>query len=90
MGEDQRGAASLFDDLGHGEGFARAGDAEQDLMLLAIEDAAKELVDGGGLVATGAVVDAEVERHDLRIAAGKRSAPSMDRRQECLRHESYL
>jgi hypothetical protein len=33
--EDERGALDLLNDGGHGEGFAGAGDAEQDLVLFA-------------------------------------------------------
>ena len=33
--EDEGGAVDLLDDLGHGEGLAGAGDAEQDLVLFA-------------------------------------------------------
>ena len=65
----ERGTAGLFDQLGHGVGFAGAGDAEQDLVLFAIQEAAEELVDGGGLVAAGTVIDAQVEAHKIRIAA---------------------
>ncbi len=78
MGQHQGGAAGLFDDLGHGEGFAGAGDAEQDLVFFAVEDAAEKLIDGGGLIAAGSVIDAQVERHDFRIAG--------ERTQECVRH----
>jgi hypothetical protein len=31
--EDEGGAVQLFDDLGHGEGLAGAGDAEDDLVF---------------------------------------------------------
>jgi hypothetical protein len=31
--EDEGGAVQLFDDLGHGEGLAGAGDAEEDLVF---------------------------------------------------------
>ena len=40
VGEDERGAVGLLDDLGHGEGLAGAGDAEEDLVLLAGGEAA--------------------------------------------------
>src|SRR5690606_22375142 len=45
-GEDQGGALGLLDDLGHGEGLARAGDAEQDLVALALPRLGDELGDG--------------------------------------------
>ena len=44
-GEDQRRALGLLDDLRHGEGLARAGDAEQHLVALAVRDAVDELGD---------------------------------------------
>ena len=59
--EDQRGALGARDDLRGGEGLARAGDAEQDLVGLAVVDALDELGDGGGLVAGGVVVGGEAE-----------------------------
>ena len=54
--EDDRGAVELLDHLGHGEGLAGAGDAEEDLIAVAIAEAANELRDGFGLVAAGLVV----------------------------------
>ena len=61
--QDQRGTAGFFDDLGHGEGFAGAGDSEQDLVLFTVEDAAEELIDGRRLVAARAIVDRQMEAH---------------------------
>ena len=43
----------LFDDMRHGEGFARAGDAEEGLVGEAVLDAFGEGFDRGGLVAGG-------------------------------------
>ena len=63
-GEDQGGALGGLDDLGHGEGLARAGDAEQHLVALMGVDAGDEFGDGGGLVALGLEV-----RDDLEGAA---------------------
>ncbi len=63
MGHDQGGAVGRLDHLGGGEGLARSGDAEQDLMLLAIEDAAGEGLDGLRLVALGLVVAYQLEVH---------------------------
>ena len=56
MGEDEGGPVGLLDDLGHGEGLAGAGDAEEDLVFVAGGEAAHELGDGAGLVACGGVV----------------------------------
>ena len=49
--EDQGRALRLLDHLGHGEGLARAGDAEQHLGALGRVDALDEIADGGRLVA---------------------------------------
>ena len=49
------GRLQLLDDLGHGEGLAGAGDAEQDLVFLAGVEAGDEFGDGAGLVALGLV-----------------------------------
>ena len=43
MRQDQRRAVGLLDDLGHGEGLAGAGDAEQHLVLLARREALHQL-----------------------------------------------
>ena len=52
-GEDQGRALGRLDHLGHGEGLAGAGDAEQHLVALVLADARHQLGDGGGLVALG-------------------------------------
>ena len=49
--EDQRRPLGLLDDLGHREGLARAGDAEQHLVALLAADAVHQLGDRGRLVA---------------------------------------
>ena len=71
VGEDEGGAVGLLDDLGHGEGLAGAGDAEEDLVLFAGGEAVDELVDGAGLVALGLVGGDELKVH-LGIIAEKR------------------
>ncbi len=50
-----RGPKALrpLDDMGHGEGLARAGDAQQDLVALLALEPGDELDDGLGLVARG-------------------------------------
>ncbi|MNI11489.1 hypothetical protein D3C73_646360 [compost metagenome] len=53
--EDDGGALGFLDHLGHGEGFARAGNAEQDLAALVVVDALDEIGDRGRLVAGGLV-----------------------------------
>ena len=50
-GEDDRGALRLFDDLGHGEGLAGAGRAQQNLIALALVHTTDQLRDGGRLIA---------------------------------------
>ena len=65
--EDEGGALQLLDDLGHGEGFAGAGDAEEDLVFFAGVDAGDEFGDGSGLVALGLVGGRELEVHLCRI-----------------------
>ena len=54
--QDQRRALQALNDVGHGEGLARAGDPEQDLVAFAAHDALHQLVDGLGLVAGRRVV----------------------------------
>ena len=68
--EDEGGALGLLDDLGHGEGLAGAGDAEEDLVLFAGVEAGDELGDGAGLVALGLVGGGELEVHLYRIRHG--------------------
>ena len=50
-GQHQGRALGGLDHLGHGEGLAGAGDAEQHLVALVLADAGHQLGDGGGLVA---------------------------------------
>ncbi len=61
--EDEGGAVGLLDDLGHGEGLAGAGDAEQDLVLFAGGEAVDELFNGAGLIAAGLVRGDELKVH---------------------------
>ena len=70
--EDEGGALQLFDDFGHGEGLAGAGDAEEDLVFFAGVDAGDEFGDRSGLVALGLVGGGELEVHLYRIKAGNR------------------
>ena len=70
MGEDERGAVELGDDLGHGEGLAGAGDAEQHLIFFAGADALNQLRDGSGLIALRGVVGDELEIHLYRVSEG--------------------
>ena len=63
--QDERRAIGLFDDLGHGKSFSGAGDAEKNLVLVAGLEAAEELVDGRGLIATGLIVAAQLKVHRM-------------------------
>ena len=56
MSHHQRGTVHRLDDLGHGVGLARAGDPEQNLMLLAVVDAAQQGLDGTALIALRFVI----------------------------------
>ena len=56
VSEDDCGAVDLFDQLRDGESFAGAGDAEEDLMPVAVIHTADELGDGFGLVAARLVI----------------------------------
>jgi hypothetical protein len=63
MSQNKRRTIDGLDNLGHGEGLARAGDAEKDLVLVAGFHAADELVDGRGLVAARLVAAAQSKLH---------------------------
>jgi len=67
VGEDERGTLQLFDYLGHAEGFAGTGDAEENLIFFAGVDAGDEFGDGSGLVALGFVGSRELEVHLYKI-----------------------
>ncbi len=56
VGQHQRGALDLLDDLGHGVGLAGAGDAQQDLLPQAVFDALCQGLDGLGLIAGGLIL----------------------------------
>ncbi len=68
------GPVGPLDHLGRGKGFSRAGDAEQDLMLFARLNAARELVDGVRLIAARLVIAHEFEVHRLWLARRHREA----------------
>ncbi len=59
--EDEGRALRLLDHLGHGEGLARAGDAEQHLVALGAAHAVHQLADRGRLVAGGREVGLDPE-----------------------------
>ncbi len=74
MREDQRGPVALLDDLGHGEGFAGAGDAEQHLMLFACSEALDQLVDGAGLVSARLIGGDELKVHASILSERRRGS----------------
>ena len=76
-GEHQRGALQFLDHLGHGEGLARAGDAQQHLVAFALQQPARQFTDGGGLVAIGLEGGDDLE------------PPFGRRRRALLRHEHH-
>ena len=55
VGDDQGRLLHLFDDGCHGEGLAGAGNAQQHLLIHALQHAAGQGIDGLGLVAAGLV-----------------------------------
>ncbi len=52
-GNDQGGFLSTCYDVSHGEGLARPGDTEQDLVSQSFFDALRKGLDGMGLIPTG-------------------------------------
>ncbi len=71
--QDQGGALHGLDHLGHGEGLAGPGDAQQDLVALFGPHAGHQFGDGGRLVAAGLVVrhHPELARHRPRRLLGR-------------------
>ena len=63
-----------LDDIRHGEGFARAGDAEEHLLPRPPADAVHELVDGLGLVPGGLVGGFDPEVHGVKIRCTRRGS----------------
>jgi hypothetical protein len=63
MRQNEGGALTLLDNLGHREGFAGAGDAEQDLVLFSGGEPADKIGNGAGLVASGLVAGDELKVH---------------------------
>ena len=53
VGQHQGGLLDLLDDLGHGEGLARAGDAQEGLLAQAVFHPCRQGLNGLGLVAAG-------------------------------------
>ena len=53
MGQNEGWALGAGNHLGHGEGFARTGDPQKHLVLLALVDTADQFLDRGRLIAAG-------------------------------------
>ena len=53
VGDDQRRFIELFDDIGHGKGLSRTGDAQQGFALVSLFKTLHQLLDGPRLVARG-------------------------------------
>ena len=76
VGEQQRGAIHPLDDVGDGEGLARAGDTQEHLVGQALVQTVDEAFDGDGLVPLGHVVG-----HDPKgplLATGPQTALLLD------------
>ena len=67
MGHHQRWDLQGLDDIGHGEGLARAGGAKQDLVTAAFFDAINNFGNGLGLVTCGLIGSLQFEGHGLII-----------------------
>ena len=73
VGQHQGGPVHLGNDVCHGEGLARAGDAQQRLLLHACVQALHQLLDGLGLVPRGLVIGHQLEPFRLSLAHIPRS-----------------
>ena len=67
VGQHQRGALHLLDDLGHGVGLAAAGDAQQHLLAQAVLQSLRQLFNGLRLIAGGSIF-----RNNFELGHGKR------------------
>ena len=70
--QDQRRPVRLLDHLGHGEGLARAGHAQQHLVLLAGAEPFHQLLNGAGLIAARLVAGHQLKVHWKIIAEERR------------------
>ena len=66
--DDEGRAVEVADDIGRGEGFARAGDAEEGLVAVAFLEGAGEFFDGRPLVAAGCVRRGEAEGFGHKVS----------------------
>lgn len=77
VGHDQSRASDVLNDVGHGEGFAGTGDAEEGLMGIAGVDGVGELGDGLLLVPGGRVVADELEADGREYRASNIEGPTL-------------
>ncbi len=56
--QHQRGPMTGLDDLGHREGLPGSRNAQQNLVRLSVHHTSGELFDGGGLIASGLIINA--------------------------------
>ena len=61
MSQNQCRTVDAGDDIGHGEGLARAGDAEERLIPIAGVEAVYQLINGLGLIAGGLIIGYQFE-----------------------------
>src|SRR5450631_4268351 len=67
VSEDEGGPVEVLNHLGHGEGLAGAGYAEQNLMLVTRGNAGDDLFDGAALIAARLVVTNKLEIHSVLV-----------------------
>ena len=75
--QHEGGLAGRGDHVGHGEGLARSGNAQQDLVAFAVGHALEQLADRLGLIARRRVI-----RHQLEGFAADRFRPPLDVRHQ--------
>ena len=63
------GRLDVLDHVGHGEGLARAGDAQEDLVRVPLFDSLGQLFDGLGLVPPGHEIGDEPEGPPVYVIA---------------------
>ena len=92
MRQHQRRAAEFLDHLGHGEGLARAGDAQQNLVLFVLVDAPLERGDRGLLIAARAIVHAKLKLHLSSIGSlvSSRGKPTVMKTLKPIRYPFFL
>ena len=68
VGQHQRGALRVLNEFGDGVSLAGAGDAQQNLVLFGVADAAGELLESARLVAARLIVAMKSEFHGLPLS----------------------